>query len=145
MLETSIKGDNGFGVTLVVQGYMAPSGTNSPDDNWLNATVDVQGGAFTGSFETSLVTHDFVAFAQTLARVLETGSGKVSFTTIEGCILIEISLTDLGTGKVRALATKNSGPEATLEIHFETDRTYLIETLSECRKITKAFPARNHG
>lgn len=142
MLETSIKGDNGFGVTLVVQGYMAPSGTNSPDDNWLNATVGVQGGSFTGSFDTLLVTHDFVAFAQGLARMLETGSGQVSFTTIEGGILIEISLTDRGTGKVRALATNNSGTKATLEIHFETDRTYLIETLSECRKILVAYPVR---
>lgn len=142
MLETSIKGDNGFGVTLVVQGYMAPSRTNSPDDNWLNATVGVQGGAFTGSFDTLLVTHDFVDFAKNLARVLEAGSGQASFTTIEGGILIEISLTDRGTGKVRATATKNSGPRATLEIHFETDRTYLIETLSECRKILVAYPVR---
>ena len=121
---------------------MAPSGTNSPDDNWLNATVGVQGGSFTGSFDTLLVTHDFVAFAQGLARMRETGSGEVSCTTIEGGILIGIGLTDRGTGKVRALATNNSGPKATLEIHFETDRTYLVETLSECRKILVAYPVR---
>ena len=122
-----------------------PTITHSRDDDWLNATVNVRGVPFTGSFDTSLMTHDFVTFAKGLARVLETGSGQVSFTTIEGGILIEISLSDRGTGKVRALATMNSGPRATLEIHFETDRTYLIETLSECRKITKAFPARDHG
>lgn len=142
MLETSIKGDNGFGVTLEVQGYMNPSKTHSGDDNWLNAKVCVQGGPFAGSFDTLLVTHDSEAFAKGLARVLEAGSGQVSFTTVEGGILVEISLTDRGTGKVRAVATTDLNSKATLETQFQTDRTYLGETLSECRKIAKAFPPR---
>lgn len=134
-----IKGNEGI-VSIHISGYSNPRATDSDDANWLSAEIEIAVGCFTGKYPASPTTQDFSRFQESLELVLETLSGKALFSTMEGWLQLQIDMTRRGTATVSGEAVALQAPRIALEFSFESDQSYLQETLRAVRLAVQNFP-----
>lgn len=133
----------GGGDTVVIH-LRSPSveAADADDANWLLAEIQIAVSAFTGKYPANLRREDFVRFHQSLAAMLEIVSGKAVFATMEGQLRLEIEMTRRGTATVSGEAVAQDAPRVALEFSFESDQSYLQETLAAVRSAVQGFPVK---
>jgi len=136
-----IKGYNGS-VEIEVSRYERPEAKDPSDANWLSTTVDVRVGPFTGHYAATLTTYDFAAFRTELEALLAGKIVKAVFAGDEGWLRLEITIGPCGSGKVNGEASCNQGVKSKLSFSFETDQTFMAETLRSLMIIVKTFPVK---
>jgi hypothetical protein len=141
MNAISIKG-NGGTVSIHIAGYSSADATDSHDANWLSAEIEIAAGCFTGRYPANLTTQDFVRFQESLGNMLETLNGKALFSTMEGWLRLEIDMTRRGSAMVSGEAIAEQAPKVALRFSFESDQSYLQETLTAVRSAVQNFPVR---
>lgn len=62
--------------------------------------------------------------------------------TIEEKITLAVEMGARGAAVVSGTVTNHSGPDATLSFRFDTDQSYLGQTLSQMEATLKLFPER---
>ena len=141
MNRVSIRGEGGR-VDLDVIAYERPNVTEGSDANWLVCTVSVQAGPFSGRYEASVSTQDFVYFAEGLERLHEACAGEALFDPEEGAISLKL----LGNGRgqisieIRSLIVAT--PRVLVELKMLSDQSYLPELLQSVRAVLRDFPER---
>jgi hypothetical protein len=115
---------------------------DADDANWLSAEIEIAVSAFTGKYPANLRREDFVRFKELLAAMPETVSGKAVFATMEGQLRLEIEMTRRGTATVSGEAVAQDAPRVALGFSFESDQSYLQETLAAVRSAVQSFPVK---
>lgn len=141
MNEATIRGDGNV-VKITVLGYERETAIDISDANWLRSRITVCVGPFSADYEAALTTHDFAEFTEHLARIVTSLEGKASFRTDEDWLSLDVELNKRGAATVQGIAKVHGNPSASLAVRFDTDQTYLSQTLAECREILRVFPVR---
>jgi len=137
----------GHGGRIEVQifDYERPNATDEDDANWLKAKCSVFVGEFTCVLQISPVTHDFVRFLRQLEEAVRQMKGTAAFATLEGELAVEIKFESAGQADVfgRARSQTSLVPDQTaLSFSFETDQSFLTQTVRELTAIVAQFPVR---
>ena len=139
MITIRIKGTRAE-TSLTVLGYENTTAENTSDANWLKVEVDLRVGSFSGLYSAAVTTHDFFHFKEELNRVLDDLKGKAVFLTDEGTIELEVEIDAGGKAVVTGKAKVVDLPKVNFSFHFETDQTYLNETLKDVETVIRHFP-----
>jgi hypothetical protein len=140
MTEMKIAG-NGASICITVIGYERAHADNSSDANWLNCYVDIAVPPFSGGYEASLSTKDFLAFEKDLRSLSERLEGEAVLETDERAISIRISMRSRGLVIITGEATAPTRSSLTFE--FDVDQTYLDGYRREVTAILKQYPVRS--
>ena len=112
------------------------------DAVWLDSTVTVEAGAFTGSFKASFTTDDLVSLHRQLKSALTSLCGTVSCQNTGGGFSLAIELGSDGRAVITGVARPNRLRRGTLTFRVDTDHFALIRTFRELEDTMQAFPKR---
>lgn len=129
-------------IAIEVLSYERPEVMDPDDANWLKCGVSVKAGPFTGAFPCTLTTRDLATLTERLKTALGVPSGKVAFRTTESDISLEILFDNRGTAVVLGSVEPQVSPEASLHFRFETDQSYLTQTLRQLESVLRRFPVK---
>ena len=138
-------GGHGGHIKIDVQGYEQPETSDEDDANWLIARCNVAVAEFSCTIKLSLVTRDFVEFLAQLEKAVDSLKGTAAFTTLGEGLDIEIKFTHAGHADLlgRARSQQSLVPDqSVLSFSFETDQSFLSQTVRELRGIVTQFPIR---
>ncbi len=145
MAKTMEIGGHGGHIKIDVQGYQWPESSDEDDANWLVAGCNVTVGEFSCTLRLSLVTRDFAEFLAQLEKAVDSLDSTAVFTTLEDGLHIEIKFNHVGHanlfGRVRS-QTSLVPDQSVLSFSFETDQSFLAQTVRELREIAVKFPIR---
>ena len=129
-------------IDIYVSGYERPAAENQSDANWLRCKGTVLIGRFSCSGDYSMMTSEFAEFEKTLKAGIERLSGVVSFSTIEGGLGWDIEFNSRGQATISGFVKSVGSPKAELRFSFQSDQSYLQQTLSELVTVNRQFPIR---
>ncbi len=136
-----IRGDSGV-LVLRTLGYEQRPGADSDDRNWLRAHYKVMVRNFSSEGDLSVQTFDLKRLHSELAHSLETMSGLVSFAPIEPVLHFEIRFEHRGRAQVSGVAEEIRKAKCALSFCFDTDQSFLSESLAQLSRILISFPER---
>jgi hypothetical protein len=139
-----IRGHGGR-IKIDVQGYERPDTSDGDDANWLAAQCNVVAGEFSCTLNLSLVTRDFAGFLMQLEKAVDSLNGTAAFTTLEEGLQIEVKFNHAGHADLfgRARSQTSLVPEqSVLSFSFETDQSFLAQTVRDLHGIVTQFPIR---
>jgi hypothetical protein len=145
MAKSMEIGGHGGHIKMDVQGYERPETSDEDDANWLVAQCKVAAAEFSCILKLSLVTRDFVEFLAQLEKAVDSLNGAATFTTLEEGLHIEIKFNHAGHADLfgRARSQTSMVPEqSVLSFSFETDQSFLAQTVRELKGIVMQFPIR---
>jgi hypothetical protein len=112
------------------------------EPDWLSCEVRCAVASFGAALSIPLATEDLARFRDSLAGLLTHLAGSARMDTIEERIRLVVEMGARGAAVVSGAVSSHSGPDATLSFRFETDQSYLGQTLSEMEATLKLFPER---
>src|SRR5580692_1931991 len=124
-------GGHGASTTIEVLEYERTCTENEYDANWLKCRVTINATELNGSYCASFTTHDFVRFRDELRSCLAALKGLACFKTIEGALERQIEMTRTGGALIRTVAKVRGSVAITMSISYESDQSFLAETLNE--------------
>lgn len=142
-LEVTIAGDGGS-LTVEVLGYEDSSGQDISDANWLvcRVIVTIGAGTFSCDFRAAFTTHDFAQFREQLNEAVSRLTGMASFITDEDALRLSVQMGERGNAHVEGIARVCGPPEATLSFSFESDQSFLNQTLHALGALLSQFPIK---
>jgi hypothetical protein len=140
-LHASIKG-HGASILIEVSGYERPATQDAYDANWLKCHVAINLGYFTGEYPAAFMTSDFVRFRDDLKKILSTMDGLASFETCEEALNCTIEMRGSGTARIQGGAQVQQSIAATLSFSFESDQSFVTQTMREVEAIIAQYPVR---
>jgi hypothetical protein len=129
-------------LTIEVHGYERSGAKDEDDANWLKCEVSLKAGPFSGAFNAAFTTYDLVALAERLKGALAALSGTVSFQNTEHDVVFDIAFDKRGNASIHGTAQPHRSPEASLTFRFDTDQSYLTQTLRQLEAVLRSFPAK---
>jgi hypothetical protein len=143
--DVRIRGDGGQYLLIEVQYRSFPQAQERWDSNWLNCSVEVRAGEFSGRVSCYLRAEEFLRFRDQLRHLYDSLEGQASFTTLED----QLKLTLVGDGSGRmdleGLLRDQAGLGNTLDFHFALDQTYLPAVLTQLDDLLRSFPVRGNA
>ena len=137
----SIKG-HGASIIIEVSGYERPIAQNIDDANWLTCRVFVNLGYFSGEYPATFVTSDFVRFRNELKNVLSEMGGSASFETCEESLNCSIEMKKTGIAQIGGKVQIHGNVITALQFSFQSDQSFLTETLLQVEAIIRDYPVR---
>jgi|ERR1022692_3395617 hypothetical protein len=137
----ALRGE-GTELDISVVSYERTAADNQSDANWLHCKVTGVFGAFRCSGEYSMMTSEFVEFEDAVRSGIEGRSTKVCFSTMEEGLGWDIEFNGRGQTTVSGFVKSTGNPKATLSSSFQSDQSYLQQTLSELIAVNRQFPIR---
>lgn len=137
----TLKGE-GAELAIHVASYERPDADNQSDANWLHCKVTGAFGRFSGSGEYSIITSELAEFEDSLRAGIEGRSPKVSFSTTEEGFGWDIEFNSRGQATVSGFLKSPGNPKAKLSFSFQSDQSYLQQTLSDLIGVNQQFPIR---
>ena len=140
-----IRGDGNV-IRIGVFGYERPDANDEYDSNWLRARCSITVAEFSAVLSLALVTHDFTRFADELEQAVQLVKGAASFSTVEAGLAIDIKFTAAGHAEIfgSVRSQRSLVPDVSvLSFSFETDQSFLAQTVRELKAIVSRFPVRN--
>ena len=139
-----IRGDGNV-IQIEVFGYERPDADDEHDANWLRAECSVTVAEFSAVLSLSLVTHDFARFTDQLEQAVKLLKGTATFSTAEEGLAVEIKFTTAGHAEVFGSVRSQTSfvpDQSILSFSFETDQSFLAQTVRELKAIIGRFPVR---
>lgn len=127
-------------VSIEVFGYENMHAKNLDDANWLSSYVAINVSAFSGEYEASFNTTDFVDFLNQLTAILQAGVGRACFEVLEDTLQINIDLDTNGKVRIDGFARTLDALRTVLSFEFDSDQSYVRQMCSELASISRAFP-----
>jgi len=140
-LKVSIAG-HGASTMIEIFGYERPSAENEADANWLKCRVTISAAEINGSFHAEFRTHEFARFRDALKPVLIRLGGEATFETIERELECKIELTGTGGAHVHTVAKTRGMVAWEILFSYESDQSFLAESLRELEAIIAKYPVR---
>lgn len=129
-------------LSLLVRGYENDAAVTSSDANWLVCDLAVEMPAFEARLSAAITTHDLECFAAELREALQSMVGRASLTTDEQQVSARIELHRTGRAKVDGELRTIGRPSGTLAFGFDSDQTYLQQSLRDVDRVLAAYPIR---
>jgi len=108
----------------------------------LKCRVAINVGQFTGNYDASFTTSDFARFRDGLKTLLTSLSGSASFDTDEETLKCAIEMRKAGTAVIKGVARIRGQTMAALSFSFDSDQSFLVETLHEVEGVVAEYPMK---
>lgn len=118
------------------------SAADGTEPEWLSCSVECSVGPFHAKMDLPLATEDIRRFRDSLAEMLAAVKGEARMDTIENRIGIRVEMGKRGNATVSGTISYHSGPQGTLSFKFETDQSYLAQSLAQTDHVLEVFPER---
>ena len=146
MPETVFVRGNGGEVQVEVLDYERPTSKEGSDANWLVCRCRVTVREFISDVRLSLMSDDFVRFLRNLDDALRSLRGTAVFATAEEGLALEVRFKAAGHADVSGIVQSQLSviPSRTnLDFSFESDQSFLSETVKGLRALIQRFPVRS--
>jgi hypothetical protein len=110
------------------------------DGNWVDSSIEVSVGAFTGKYTACLRTDEFKMFRLGIDPLYESWKGTASFASMEGWVDIQVAGDGLGHFQARCVLMDAAGVGNTLKFDLHFDQTELLILLKSLMRIEESFP-----
>ena len=140
-MKLDIGGHSGS-VVIEVLGYENEHPLSISDANWLLCFIDLRVGEFTGHYQASLSTHDFMQFYHQLKDVLSAQAGSARFDTDEDGLRLAVEIDERGNFRITGAARSTGAPQTVLSFTIDSDQSYLQQTNTQLARIVQEFPVR---
>lgn len=137
----SIKGHSA-NLEIEVQDYENRTARDLSDANWLKCVVSLNVPPFVGKYLASFTTQDFRDLLEQLATALKDLTGTASFQNDEEELLFNVKFGSMGQVVISGTAKVSGQAETNLTFAFESDQSFLQQSLKELEAITNHFPVR---
>ena len=135
----SVNGE-GARLTVEVLGYENSRPQTVSDANWLRARIRFDAGECALQIEASLTTQDVKYFLEELEGILSSLDGSASLATDEEAIGLRLKVTKTGAAHVSGELNVIGAAKVKVGFEFESDQSYLGQTLVELRGIQLMCP-----
>lgn len=132
--------DSGDFVRINLIKLALPDAEHDWDKNWLDASVVIKAGGFSGQFNTQLMTVDFENFKQELKSLYTKLDGTANFSTMEGNINIRMKGDGRGHIASECKLMDHPGTGNKLEVRIDIDQTYIPILIRQLDNIVQIFP-----
>ena len=139
--QISFVGDGGR-ITIEISDYEREVADNEDDANWLNSSIAIQAGSFSGSFAASLTTHELGLLHERLQTALQSLSGAVAFQTTEDDLSLEFTFNNRGAVSIAGVAQPHRFRTGALRFRFESDQSSIGLAVQEISSALRHFPVR---
>ncbi|MCL5773494.1 MAG: hypothetical protein M1536_03860 [Firmicutes bacterium] len=133
---------HGARLSIEVFNYENSSAQNISDANWLKCRVVLNIYPFSGNFDASFTTQDFVRFLDDLRKILSELSGTASFLTDEDTLRLTVKMEKTGGVQISGIAEVSDQTHVTLSFSFKSDQTFVSQTYRELEAIVLQFPVK---
>lgn len=136
-----LAGQDGH-IQIDILGYEKPGAKEADEANWLLCSVSVAAGTFSGEFNSSFLTTDFVDFLQECAQIIEKSGGAAQLAHIEEALRVEVALSSDGSVKVTGQAKVLDVSQTVLSFVFPSDKKSLTAACAQLEEAVRKFPVR---
>lgn len=140
-MNVEIKGCDGL-ISIEVIDYENAAPETPEDANWLLCYVTVRAGVFSGEYQASLTTQDFVEFQQQLATAVGRLEGTACFETMEDAVRFTVEMRPNGEALINGVARPVGTPRTSLAFEMTSDQSCLSETNSQLQAVVHTFPIK---
>jgi len=141
MKTINIVGENGK-LTIEINRYERSTSKDVDDANWLNCTVYIDVPPFSGRYDASFSTRDFLTFGQELGVLSDHLSGQATFETDEGALRLRLVMGTRGEMMIEGEAEIRASARAALKFTLQADQSYLAELRRSVMAVSTEFPVR---
>jgi len=138
-VNVEVAGEAAY-VRIEVIGYENPAAQNISDANWVTCRVEVRVRGFVGHVDASFTTQDFVAFSTSLRPAVAGLQGEAVFETDEDALRLSVKFSATGRATVTGMLRDSDRPQTTLAFAFETDQTFIRDTVEGLDEVVQQFP-----
>ena len=138
---TFVAGDERLEVRII--GFETSSLEKENAGNWLDSTITVNIGAFTGSFKAAFTTGDLITLDEQLRHGLASKSGIVSFKNTGGDLSFSVEFKHSANPILSGVIQPHRLPQGVLHFRLDISQAALFRTLQELEDALREFPARN--
>src|SRR5690349_6163467 len=110
------------------------------DGNWVDSSIEIRAGGFSGRFGASLRTEEFESFRVHLAKLYTFETSTAEFTTMEEQLRIHVNGDKLGHYTAECSAMDQAGIGNRLSFELEFDQTDIPSILAGLDSIIESFP-----
>lgn len=142
--EIRLSGEQGS-LTLEINGYERPEAEDPDDANWLMCKLTIKAGSFSGAFKSAFTTYDLVALHERLKIALKTLSGTFTFRNTEDDVKLDVQFDERGCAVLSGTAQPHQSLEGSLTFRFDTDQSYLSQTLRQLEGALRTFRVKHAG
>jgi hypothetical protein len=111
--------------------------------NWLDSTISVNIGAFTGSFKAAFTTGDLIMLDEQLRNGLASKSGMVSFKNTGGDLSLSVEFKHPANPILSGVIPPHRLRQGVLHFRLDISQAALYRTLQELEDALHKFPATN--
>ncbi len=129
-------------VEVQIHGYEREPTGEYFDDNWVNVSVHLSVGSFSGHYTATFLTSDFVSFHDNLLILHQSLKAIARFSTLEEQLSLELTGDGCGHITLKGLAIDAPGTGNRLNFELALDQSYLPLALRELHDIVSRFPVR---
>jgi len=140
--QVTFFGESGCRISIEVTGYEREDTDNKDDANWLNATIAIEAGSFSGTFGVALTTHELIVLHDRLRAVLQSLSGNVVFRTTEEDLSLDFQFSRRGSVSISGVAQPHRSAAGSLHFRFESDQSCIGIAVRELAAVLRRFPVR---
>jgi hypothetical protein len=137
-----IKGGADFiGIAITRRPY--PNGDNPYDLNWLNTTIRVRFGAFSGTFDAYLLTWDFQLMLEGFKSVYADQNHCFTYEALEQQISFTVKGDEIGHISLEGKVMDQAGIGNELSFEMSLDQSYLPEIIVQLEALIQAYPPKD--
>lgn len=144
MKDMRIHGVGGA-IVIHVFGYERSVAENTSDANWLNCRVDIDVPPFSGVYDASFSTQDFLNFGQEIKVLSDNLSGQAAFETDEGALKLRLTMQARGELIIEGEAAVATAARTTLKFKLQADQSFLGDLRKAAMGVLTEFPVRSVG
>ncbi len=130
-------------IRISVQSYESTPTGDLYDDNWVISKVEFRINGFTGCYNASFLTQDFIRFENQLKQLFESLNGVALFDTLERQLSIKMAGNGRGGIEVTGTACDTVSGENEFSFSFDLDQTHLSHTIRGLKELISEFPSRS--
>jgi hypothetical protein len=127
-------------IEVTILGFEDSSAENESVVKWLDSTVSVKIGVFSGSFTARFTTHDLWGLYERLSNALISPPSSVAFKNTGGDLSLSIEFNELGRATVTGAIQPSRSPQGILHFRFDVAQSDLVATTQELHDALQQFP-----
>ena len=139
--QIKFAGEQGS-LVVEIYGYERAEVEDQDDANWLRSELTIKAGPFSGAFKSAFTTYDLVGLHDRLRNGLAALSGTLSFQNTEHDVAFDIEFGKGGGATISGTVHPHRSPEVSLKFNFDTDQSYLTQTLCQLEAVLRRFPVK---
>lgn len=125
---------------IEVNRFAYSDATDLYDKNWIDVTITLKTGSFSGKYSAYFQTTDLQHLHDELITLHKNLTGEFTFSTLERQLELHFKGDGIGHIEISGIARDSAGIGNTLNFELNIDQTSLPSLIQETHNVIKEFP-----